>query len=993
MIVLQYQRDEIVMLLYMHENQAIMNFNFVPSSSKRYSGITFRPTSLYLPGTFCSISAGSNWNRQQSAQETPITQLFARYESNNCWQNGAAAVYRSRSAGPSNFTMNSNEAMNSVYSGDRRFAALQRQHKSLDGIQLDEYETNETRSLLPLNISTTNTDIISSQYSGPSLSNPTTTNAFFWKQPVNTYSYSGDAYGSPDTQFSRAYNLLKQDYEMAMQKLNATMSSIKTFWSPELKRERQLRKEETAKLAALQRQAGSQDGSRFQVFELETELENCRCELAEKDETIRLLMERTNAVTYHDGSSRMADLETRCNQLESLLEIREEQIRSMERHFSQLPISPSQAAKDQRIADLEDEIAMLRSERAQLPRDFTDKTITPHEINTLRMKMERSELELAQKIAELSAVQTRLQSATEAIEDLRKRVEVFRESSAAKEKHATLLQSDIEALRAKLETKNIQIEQKEKISERLEADLTVERNRVSDLCDSNRNYEQKINQLLVRIDTVESLLHDKENELEKVKQKLLTNPDVQKQEELQMQLDESNREKIRMQSLINELRHNAEKEKVQQLETFQAENRQLIATIESLQKELSDREILLESQSEKIGDLDRELITAERQCKNRAPQLSNDEELAEARKEIESLLRMVQTLEKEKTSIISHCKQLQSKLEDIHKSDTASTVGQTRPEFSTLSTEGSLKSRVEELEEALRESVSITAERELHVAQQKQLSQQLAAQLTECRRELNELRRHVKKSTSNEREEVLRSLEVEKRRHIEQLLQLKHEALVAAIAEKDAHIALLEQSRERPREEIETLRHHKDKLMEKLKEENERRSQLLNSTNLSVANDLSREGGLSAAATISVSASLAAPRQVITDQEDDAEALFFISLHHFYGFLQFIESARFEEPCLSMFVCFAIVHFIMNFEISQERLELPIYSLILLFLPSSAVKTVDVFGGIACNRRSLLRRKCHQYVELFQIFTSSQALVDIFFASLNADILGTSLMH
>lgn len=36
---------------------------------------------------------------------------------------------------------------------------------------------------------------------------------------------------------------------------------------------------------------------------------------------------------------------------------------------------------------------------------------------------------------------------------------------------------------------------------------------------------------------------------------------------------------------------------------------------------------------------------------------------------------------------------------------------------------------MEELEEALRESVSITAERELHVAQQKQLSQQLAAQV------------------------------------------------------------------------------------------------------------------------------------------------------------------------------------------------------------------------------------------------------------------------
>ncbi|VDK78256.1 unnamed protein product [Litomosoides sigmodontis] len=841
--------------------------------SWQYTGVTLRPTNLYLPGTFCSIRADTDWNRQLSARETWTTPLFAQYDPNNCWQNGGS-VYRSRSAGPSNFMVDTNEVMNSVYSGNRRFAALQRQHKSLDGMQMNEYETNEVRPLMPLDISMVNTDMRSSQYSGPSLSNPTTTNAYFWKQPANIYSYNSGTYGPSETQSSRAYNLLKQDYEMAMQKLNSTMSSIKTFWSPELKRERQLRKEETAKLAVLQRQTGPQNGCGLRVTELETELENCRCELAEKDETIRRLMERTATVAYCDDSGRIADLETRCNQLESLIEIREEQIRSMERHFSQLPIASSQVAKDQRIADLEDEIAILRSERAEVPRDFTDKTITPHEVNTLRMKMERSELELFQKIAELSAVQTQLQAATEAVEDLRKRVEVFRESSAAKEKHATLLQSDIEALRAKLETKNILIEQKEKISERLEADLVVERNRVSDLRDSNRNSEQKIGQLLARIDAAESLLHEKESELEKVKQKLLTNPDVRKEEELQMQLDEANREKLRMESLINELRQSAEEEKMQQLETFQAENRQLAATIESLQKELADREVLLESQSEKIGDLDQELVTAERQCKNHVPQHSNDEELAEARKEIESLLRLVQTLEREKASIISHCKQLQGKLEDIHKGDAASIIGPTRSEFSALTTEGSLKSRVEELEEALRESVSITAERELHVAQQKKLNQQLAAQLTECRLELNDLRRNVKKLTSNEREEALRSLEIEKRRHIDQLLQLKHEALVAAIAEKDAHIALLEQSRERPREEIETLRHHKEKLMEKLKEENERRAQLLSSADLTVVNDLSRESGFTAVAAVNAPSNFTTPRQpIIADQEDDAEGI------------------------------------------------------------------------------------------------------------------------
>ncbi|PIO53417.1 hypothetical protein TELCIR_25248, partial [Teladorsagia circumcincta] len=44
---------------------------------------------------------------------------------------------------------------------------------------------------------------------------------------------------------------------------------------------------------------------------------------------------------------------------------------------------------------------------------------------------------------------------------------------------------------------------------------------------------------------------------------------------------------------------------------------------------------------------------------------------------------------------------------------------------------------------------------------------------------------------------------------------------MAAIAEKDAHLALLEKSRA-PREEIDTIRRHKDALMRKLKQENER---------------------------------------------------------------------------------------------------------------------------------------------------------------------------
>lgn len=47
------------------------------------------------------------------------------------------------------------------------------------------------------------------------------------------------------------YNNLKRELEATTQKLGSSMHSIKTFWSPELKKERALRKEEAAKYALL----------------------------------------------------------------------------------------------------------------------------------------------------------------------------------------------------------------------------------------------------------------------------------------------------------------------------------------------------------------------------------------------------------------------------------------------------------------------------------------------------------------------------------------------------------------------------------------------------------------------------------------------------------------------------------------------------------------------------------------------------------------------
>lgn len=53
------------------------------------------------------------------------------------------------------------------------------------------------------------------------------------------------------TDLQRELGTLKRELELTNQKLGSSMHSIKTFWSPELKKERALRKEESAKYSLI----------------------------------------------------------------------------------------------------------------------------------------------------------------------------------------------------------------------------------------------------------------------------------------------------------------------------------------------------------------------------------------------------------------------------------------------------------------------------------------------------------------------------------------------------------------------------------------------------------------------------------------------------------------------------------------------------------------------------------------------------------------------
>lgn len=85
--------------------------------------------------------------------------------------------------------------------------------------------------------------------------------------PTGDRGYLGELHHQ-NSDLQRELGQLKRELELTNQKLGSSMHSIKTFWSPELKKERALRKEESAKYSLINDQLkllNSENQVRFAV--------------------------------------------------------------------------------------------------------------------------------------------------------------------------------------------------------------------------------------------------------------------------------------------------------------------------------------------------------------------------------------------------------------------------------------------------------------------------------------------------------------------------------------------------------------------------------------------------------------------------------------------------------------------------------------------------------------------------------------------------------
>ncbi|XP_018593194.1 ERC protein 2 isoform X4 [Scleropages formosus] len=116
-------------------------------------------------------------------------------------------------------------------------------------------------------------------------------------------------------------------------------------------------------------------------------------------------------------------------------------------------------------------------------------------------------------------------------------------------------------------------------------------------------------------------------------------------------------------------------------------------------------------------------------------------------------------------------------------------------------------------------------------SQQIQLEELLSV-LEKTRQELDSTKQRLTSTQQSlaERDGHLSHLRQERRKQLEEILEMKQQALLAAISEKDANIALLELSaskKKKTQEEVMALRREKDRLMHQLKQQTQNRMKLI----------------------------------------------------------------------------------------------------------------------------------------------------------------------
>nr|XP_056716388.1 ERC protein 2 isoform X10 [Euleptes europaea] len=493
-------------------------------------------------------------------------------------------------------------------------------------------------------------------------------------------------------ELQRENDLLRKELDIKDSKLGSSMNSIKTFWSPELKKERVLRKEEAARMSVLkeqmrvsheenqfldarrtkhlqltiqalqdelrtqrdlnhllQQESGNRGAEHFTIElteenfrrlqaehdrqakelfllrktleEMELRIETQKQTLNARDESIKKLLEMLQSKGLpskgmdddNERTRRMAEAESQVNHLEVILDQKEKEnihLREELHRRTQLQPEPAKtkalqtviemkdtkiASMERNIRDLEDEIQMLKT-NGVLNTEDREEEIKQIEIykshsKFMKNKIDQLKQELSKKESELLALQTKLETLSNQNSDCKQHIEVLKESLTAKEQRAAILQTEVDALRLRLEEKESFLNKKTKQLQDLTEEKGTLAGEIRDMKDMLEVKERKINVLQKKIENLQEQLRDKDKQLTNLKDRVKSlQTDSSNTDTALATLEEALSEKERIIERLKEQRERDDRERLEEIESFKKENKDLKEKVNALQAELTEKE-------------------------------------------------------------------------------------------------------------------------------------------------------------------------------------------------------------------------------------------------------------------------------------------------------------------------------------------------------------------------------------------------------------------
>uniref|UniRef100_A0A8C6L785 ELKS/RAB6-interacting/CAST family member 1 n=1 Tax=Nothobranchius furzeri TaxID=105023 RepID=A0A8C6L785_NOTFU len=528
-------------------------------------------------------------------------------------------------------------------------------------------------------------------------------------------------------------------------------------------------------------------------------------------------------------------------------EEREEEIKQMEVYRSH-----SKFMKN-KVEQLKEELTHSQSEKEELRRRAND----------LQQEVSQTKQELSRKDSELLALRTKLETLNNQFSDSKQHVDVLKESLTAKEQRAAILQTEVDALRLRLEEKESLLSKKSQQISELTEEKSTQQGEISDLKDMLEVKERKVSVLQKKIENLQDQLRDKDKQLSGLKDRVKSlQTDTSNTDTALGTLEEALAEKERIIERLKEQREKEDREKTDEVETTKKELKDLKEKVSQLQAELADRETSVLDLKEKASSLASSTLKKENRLKSleinleqkreQCLKLENQlkkaqsaatvsqantelceriscleqevaqhrEDAGKAQSEVERLLEILRQMENEKNDKEKKIHELESLASRQMKDQTKKVANLKHKEQLEKSRNAQLMEEAKKREDNLNETSQQIKVEDLLVAMEKvkQELEVMKAKLSSTQLSLAEKEGH------------LTALRAERRKHLEEVLEMKQEALLAAISEKDANIALLELSsskKKKTQEEVSALKREKDSLVHQLKQQTQNRMKLM----------------------------------------------------------------------------------------------------------------------------------------------------------------------